>query len=54
MSTGDLIVVPEAMKMENPVTAHKDGTVTGLSVEAGAAITQGAVMADQRLRLIRS
>ncbi len=26
--------------MENPVTAHKDGTVTGLAVEAGAAVTQ--------------
>ena len=29
VSAGDLIVVLEAMKMENPVTAHKDGTVTG-------------------------
>jgi len=28
------------------VTAHKDGTVTGLSVEAGAAITQGTVIAE--------
>ena len=46
VSVGDLIVVLEAMKMENPVTAHKDGTVTGLSVEAGAAITQGAVLAE--------
>lgn len=43
---GDLVVVLEAMKMENPVTAHKDGTITGLAVEAGAAITQGTVLAE--------
>ncbi|MDM2019874.1 acetyl/propionyl/methylcrotonyl-CoA carboxylase subunit alpha, partial [Mycobacteroides abscessus] len=36
VEAGELIVVLEAMKMENPVTAHKAGTVTGLSVEAGA------------------
>ncbi|MDM2198082.1 acetyl/propionyl/methylcrotonyl-CoA carboxylase subunit alpha, partial [Mycobacteroides abscessus] len=33
VEAGELIVVLEAMKMENPVTAHKAGTVTGLSVE---------------------
>ncbi len=33
VSAGDLVVVLEAMKMENPVTAHKDGTITGLSAE---------------------
>ncbi|KQU06318.1 acetyl-/propionyl-CoA carboxylase subunit alpha [Rhodococcus sp. Leaf7] len=43
---GDLIAVLEAMKMENPVTAHKDGVVTGLSVEPGSAITQGTVLAE--------
>jgi acetyl-CoA/propionyl-CoA carboxylase biotin carboxyl carrier protein len=46
VATGDLVVVLEAMKMENPVTAHKDGTITGLAVEAGAAITQGTVLAE--------
>jgi acetyl-CoA/propionyl-CoA carboxylase, biotin carboxylase, biotin carboxyl carrier protein len=46
VSAGDLVVVLEAMKMENPVTAHKDGTITGLAVEAGAAITQGTVLAE--------
>nr|CAA45070.1 biotin carboxyl carrier protein [Mycobacterium leprae] len=44
--TGDLVVVLEAMKMENPVTAHKDGIITGLAVEAGTAITQGTVLAE--------
>jgi acetyl-CoA/propionyl-CoA carboxylase biotin carboxyl carrier protein len=46
VATGDLVVVLEAMKMENPVTAHKDGTITGLSVEAGAAVTQGTVVCE--------
>ena len=46
VAAGDLIVVLEAMKMENPVTAHKDGVVTGLSVEAGAAVTQGTVLLE--------
>ena len=32
---GDPIVVLEAMKMEQPLTAHKDGTVAGLAVEVG-------------------
>ncbi|MFE3228213.1 biotin/lipoyl-containing protein, partial [Nocardia sp. NPDC059228] len=46
VEAGDLVVVLEAMKMENPVTAHKAGVITGLSVEAGAAITQGTVLAE--------
>ncbi|WOC11180.1 acetyl/propionyl/methylcrotonyl-CoA carboxylase subunit alpha [Gordonia sp. MP11Mi] len=46
VSAGDLVVVLEAMKMENPVTAHKDGTVTGLATEAGAAVTQGTVLLE--------
>jgi len=44
VSAGDLVVVLEAMKMENPVTAHKDGTVTGLSAEAGSSVGQGTVL----------
>ncbi|ORV49322.1 acetyl-/propionyl-CoA carboxylase subunit alpha [Mycolicibacter engbaekii] len=46
VAAGDLVVVLEAMKMENPVTAHKDGTITGLSAEAGSAITQGTVLCE--------
>ncbi|WP_116114780.1 acetyl/propionyl/methylcrotonyl-CoA carboxylase subunit alpha [Amycolatopsis ruanii] len=46
VEAGDLLVVLEAMKMENPVTAHKSGTVTGLSVEVGAAVTQGASLLE--------
>ncbi len=44
VASGDLIAVVEAMKMENPVTAHKDGTVTGLTAEPGTPVTQGAVL----------
>ncbi len=46
VAVGELVVVLEAMKMENPVTAHMDGVITGLAVVAGAAITQGTVLAE--------
>jgi acetyl-CoA/propionyl-CoA carboxylase, biotin carboxylase, biotin carboxyl carrier protein len=46
VSAGDLVVVLEAMKMENPVTAHRDGTVTGLSAEPGASVAQGSVLCE--------
>ncbi|CAM3807005.1 acetyl/propionyl/methylcrotonyl-CoA carboxylase subunit alpha [Smaragdicoccus niigatensis] len=46
VASGDLIVVLEAMKMENPVTAHKDGVVTGLDIKPGTTITQGTVIAE--------
>ncbi|WP_338893054.1 acetyl/propionyl/methylcrotonyl-CoA carboxylase subunit alpha [Rhodococcus sovatensis] len=46
VAEGDLIAVLEAMKMENPVNAHKAGTVTGLTVQPGSAITQGTVLAE--------
>jgi acetyl-CoA/propionyl-CoA carboxylase, biotin carboxylase, biotin carboxyl carrier protein len=46
VAAGDLVVVLEAMKMENPVTAHKAGTVSGLSAEAGSTISQGAVVCE--------
>ena len=46
VSAGDQVAVLEAMKMENPVTAHKDGKVEGIAVEAGAAVTQGAVICE--------
>ena len=42
---GDLIVVLEAMKMEQPLTAHKSGKVTGLKSKAGDTVSAGAVVA---------
>jgi acetyl-CoA/propionyl-CoA carboxylase biotin carboxyl carrier protein len=44
VEAGDLVVVLEAMKMEQPIAAHKAGTVTGLSAEVGAPVTSGAVL----------
>jgi acetyl-CoA/propionyl-CoA carboxylase, biotin carboxylase, biotin carboxyl carrier protein len=44
VAAGDLVVVLEAMKMEQPITAHKSGTVSGLSAEVGASVTSGAVL----------
>jgi len=44
VEAGDLVVVLEAMKMEQPITAHKAGTVTGLAAEVGGAVTSGAVI----------
>jgi acetyl-CoA/propionyl-CoA carboxylase biotin carboxyl carrier protein len=44
VAAGDLVVVLEAMKMEQPITAHKAGTVSGLSAEVGATVTSGAVL----------
>ena len=45
---GDLVVVLEAMKMEQPIKAHKDGTVTGLNAEVGATVTHGAVICEMK------
>jgi acetyl-CoA/propionyl-CoA carboxylase biotin carboxyl carrier protein len=44
VEAGDLVVVLEAMKMEQPITAHKAGTISGLSAEVGAGVTSGAVI----------
>jgi acetyl-CoA/propionyl-CoA carboxylase biotin carboxyl carrier protein len=44
VEAGDLVVVLEAMKMEQPITAHKAGTISGLSAEVGAPVTSGAVI----------
>jgi acetyl-CoA/propionyl-CoA carboxylase biotin carboxyl carrier protein len=44
VAAGDLVVVLEAMKMEQPINAHKDGTITGLVAEVGATVTNGAVL----------
>ncbi|MEU7565188.1 acetyl/propionyl/methylcrotonyl-CoA carboxylase subunit alpha [Streptomyces fradiae] len=43
---GDLIVVLEAMKMEQPLNAHRAGTVKGLSAEIGASVTSGAAICE--------
>ncbi|NVC24745.1 ATP-grasp domain-containing protein [Kocuria salina] len=45
VAEGDLVLVLEAMKMEQPLTAHKSGTVSGLSVSPGDTVSAGAVLA---------
>ncbi|MHA3702997.1 acetyl/propionyl/methylcrotonyl-CoA carboxylase subunit alpha [Jatrophihabitans sp. YIM 134969] len=44
VAAGDLVVVLEAMKMEQPLTAHKAGTISGLTAEVGAVVTSGSAI----------
>ncbi|QIM21519.1 ATP-grasp domain-containing protein [Phycicoccus sp. HDW14] len=46
VAAGDQVVVLEAMKMEQPITAHKAGVVTGLTAEVGATVSNGAVLCE--------
>ena len=46
VAEGDLIVVLEAMKMEQPLTAHKTGVVSGLSAVVGDTVSAGSVIAS--------
>ena len=46
VAEGDTIVVLEAMKMEQPLKAHKAGTVTGLTAEVGTGVTNGEVVCE--------
>ncbi|RUQ07616.1 biotin carboxylase N-terminal domain-containing protein [Curtobacterium sp. HSID17257] len=43
---GDLLVVLEAMKMEQPVQAPRDGVVTGLNAPVGQTISSGHVLLE--------
>lgn len=43
---GDLVVVLEAMKMEQPLSAHKDGVITALNAEVGATVSNGHVLLE--------
>jgi acetyl-CoA/propionyl-CoA carboxylase biotin carboxyl carrier protein len=44
VAEGDLVVVLEAMKMEQPLYAHKPGTIAGLAAEVGATVANGAAL----------
>lgn len=46
VTAGELVVVLEAMKMEQPLTAHKDGVVTGLAAQVGATVPTGTVLLE--------
>lgn len=41
---GDTVLVLEAMKMENNITAESDGAVTGICVAAGDSVMEGSVL----------
>ncbi|BCW66281.1 acetyl-/propionyl-CoA carboxylase subunit alpha [Arthrobacter sp. NicSoilB4] len=45
VAEGDLVVVLEAMKMEQPLTAHRAGIVIGLTAAAGETVSAGAIIA---------
>ncbi|MBK7721378.1 MAG: ATP-grasp domain-containing protein [Austwickia sp.] len=46
VAEGDLVIVLEAMKMEQPINAHKAGVVTGLKATVGETVTSGTVLAE--------
>ena len=46
VAAGDTVIVLEAMKMEQPIKAHKAGVVTGLKATVGETVTSGTVIAE--------
>ncbi|OIJ26877.1 acetyl/propionyl/methylcrotonyl-CoA carboxylase subunit alpha [Nocardioides luteus] len=46
VAEGDVVVVIEAMKMEQPLKAHKAGVITGLNATVGETVANGAVIAE--------
>lgn len=46
VAEGDTVVVIEAMKMEQPLKAHKAGTVSGLNAQVGATVGNGEVICE--------
>lgn len=46
VTEGDLVVVLEAMKMEQPLLAHRSGVVTGLSAGVGSSVSAGTAICE--------
>jgi acetyl-CoA/propionyl-CoA carboxylase biotin carboxyl carrier protein len=46
VQVGDLVVILEAMKMEQPLTAHRSGTVANLKAQVGATVTSGSILCE--------
>ena len=46
VAEGDLVVVLEAMKMEQPLVAHRSGTVRSLSTHVGASVSAGTAICE--------
>ena len=43
---GDLVIVLEAMKMEQPLMAHRSGVISNLTALIGESVTSGTVLCD--------
>ncbi len=46
VEAGDLIIVLEAMKMEQPLSAHKSGVIKNLKATIGETVASGTVLCD--------
>ncbi len=46
VAEGDLVVVLEAMKMEQPLSAHRAGAIKGLTAQVGAPVSSGIVICE--------
>ena len=46
VEVGDLVIVLEAMKMEQPLMAHKSGVIANLTVVIGETVSNGAILCD--------
>jgi acetyl-CoA/propionyl-CoA carboxylase biotin carboxyl carrier protein len=46
VAAGDLIIVLEAMKMEQPLNAHKDGVIRELKAVVGESVSSGTVLCE--------
>ena len=46
VTEGDLVVVLEAMKMEQPMTAHKSGVIKSIGAEVGATVSAGTLLVE--------
>jgi acetyl-CoA/propionyl-CoA carboxylase biotin carboxyl carrier protein len=46
VEAGDLIIVLEAMKMEQPLNAHKSGVIKNLKATIGETVASGTVLCD--------
>jgi acetyl-CoA/propionyl-CoA carboxylase biotin carboxyl carrier protein len=46
VAAGDLVVVLEAMKMEQPLVAHRAGIITDITAEVGTTVPTGTVLCE--------
>lgn len=46
VEAGDLVIVLEAMKMEQPLTAHRNGVIKGLNAKIGETVSSGALLCE--------